>query len=381
MQDQEFKAVLEKYTSGTASPEETAWLEHAYLNWNEENREVPSDASLDIASTSIRQYILSATRQKTVMSLWTKVSTAAAVLLLLSILSWLFIDQFDKVQQIEIVAGSKDIKAGKDRATLVLANGKEIDLNNAAEGQLTAEQTGLRITKSANGELTYEALESHSGANEPVKYNTIRTPAGGKYKVVLQDSTQVWLNASSSLTYPTSFANENSRIVVLKGEGYFEVAKMSKASANVPFMVKAAGQEIMVLGTHFNVNAYEDEQSTATTLLEGSIMVNGTYQIFPGQQAKGKGIEIRLRNVVASDYIDWKSGDFNLNSGDFRTVMRKIARWYDVEVVYDESAPERVKNLGGWISRDKNISSILNIMQETGKVHFKLEGRRVTVSK
>ncbi|MEJ2881643.1 FecR family protein [Pedobacter sp. GR22-6] len=381
MQDQDFKEILEKYTQGIASPDEEAWLERAYLNWNEDERVVPSDEVLNPALIAIRQQVMSATKPRPAMGIWTRISTAAAVLLLVSLLSWLFIDQFKTDQHIEIVAGTKDIKAGADRATLILANGKEIDLTNAADGQLSAEQTGLKITKSANGELTYELSDTETTAQQVTRYNTIRTPAGGKYKVVLQDSTQVWLNASSSLTYPTSFANADFRTVELKGEGYFEVAKLQSAARHIPFIVKTTDQEIRVLGTHFNVNAYEDERSTATTLLEGSVEVNGRFKLIPGQQARGEGTEIRLRNVVASDYVDWKSGEFNLNSGDFRTVMRKIARWYDVEIVYDETAPERVKNLGGWISRTKNISSVLNIMQETGKVHFKLEGRRVTVSK
>ncbi len=381
MQDQDFKSILEKYTTGTANPEEEAWLEHAYLKWNEESRSLPSEEALDRAMLGIRRHVMAATKPAKVLSLWTKVTTAAAILLLISAITWLFVDQFRNDKRIEIASGSKDIQAGDDRATLILANGKEIDLNNAANGQLAAEQAGLKITKSANGELSYELLDSEEQENAAIRYNTIRTPAGGKYKVVLQDSTQVWLNASSSLTYPTSFANAESRRVELSGEGYFEVAKLSRSTANIPFYVKTAKQEIKVLGTHFNVNAYEDERTTATTLLEGSIMVNGMYQLVPGQQARGERNEIKIRNVVASDFIDWKTGDFNLNSGDFRTVMRKIARWYDVEVIYDETAPERVKNLGGWISRSKNISSILNIMQETGKVHFKLEGRRVTVSK
>lgn len=306
------------------------------------------------------------------------IASAAAIILLVS--AGIFFIEHSRFSGIEIAKGSADIRPGAERATLTLSNGTEIDLTSLNAGSVADKQAGVKITKTGEGELIYE-LGDEGGRTGAPRYNTIKTPAGGQYRIILPDSTRVWLNASSSLTYPTSFSERETRRVELKGEGYFEVHKMIKAgAAAVPFVVSTLRQEIKVLGTHFNVNAYPEEARAATTLLEGAVKINDQVILKPGQQGISKGETLSVKTVNAADYVDWKTGDFNLSNDDFRTMMRKLSRWYDVEVIYDESAPEQVK-LGGWISRSKNISSILNIMQQTGKVHFKLEGRRVTVSK
>lgn len=307
------------------------------------------------------------------------ISAAAAIILVVS--AGIFFIDNSRFSGIEIVKGSADIRPGAERATLTLSNGTEIDLTSLNTGSVADKQAGVKITKTGEGELIYELGDEGNNRSGAHRYNTIKTPVGGQYRIILPDSTRVWLNASSSLTYPTSFSETEGRHVELKGEGYFEVSKIIKAgAAKIPFVVRTLNQEIRVLGTHFNVNAYPEESVAATTLLEGAVKINDQVTLKPGQQGISKGETLSVKVVNAADYVDWKTGDFNLSNDDFRTMMRKIARWYDVEVVYDESAPEQVK-LGGWISRSKNISSILNIMQKTGKVHFKLEGRRVTVSK
>jgi transmembrane sensor len=382
MQDREILELLKKYRQGHATAEEVAWMESAYLDWNEDELQAPSDQLLDASVQEIRAHVMKATHPVPVGKLWKRLSAAAAIILFLAAGAWLALNNFSQAPHVEIAKGTKDLQPGTDKATLILANGQHIDLTGAASGQIASSEKGIKIMKSADGQLTYEASEQEqTPVNSLIAYNTISTPAGGKYRVLLPDSTQVWLNASSSLTFPTSFKNAESREVRLKGEGYFEVAKMHHLSTNIPFRVITDKQVVKVLGTHFNVNAYEDESTATTTLLEGSIEINGEYLLKPGQQASGQGQAIKLKNVAANDFIDWKSGDFNLNNGNFRSVMRKIGRWYDVEIFYDETAPERVKDLGGWISREKSLTSVLNIMQQTGKVHFKLEGRRVTVSK
>lgn len=378
MQDKEFRNLLEKYTSGNANEEEKAWLENAYLHWNEVERSVPDDKLFAHALTDMERHVMNATKPYHSIRMWTKIATVAATLLLISSLGWLYFYKGNNNTQIEISAASVDLAPGTEKAVLILANGREINLNDAKDGTLAAEQAGLKITKTDDGAVRYEQLAMETDA--PIRYNTIKTPAGGKYKVILEDGTKVWLNASSSLTYPTSFASAAVREVNLKGEGYFEVSKRKEADLALPFVVVTAKQQVRVLGTHFNVNAYEDEVAAVTTLIEGSVKINDQFLLKPDQQALSTADVTKVRTVHATDYIDWKTGEFNLNSSDFRVMMRKIARWYDVEIVYEETAPERIK-LGGWISRDKNISSILNIMQGTGKVHFKLEGRRVTVSK
>ncbi|SDL87358.1 FecR family protein [Pedobacter sp. ok626] len=312
-------------------------------------------------------------------NLWSIITSAAAIIMVIS--AGIFFFDNSRFSGLEIVKGSTDIRPGAERATLTLSNGIEIDLTTLKDGELAIKQTGVKITKTREGEVIYNLIDERSVLPGATSYNTIKTPIGGKYRIILPDSTRVWLNASSSLTYPTSFSEDGPRRVELKGEGYFEVHKVIKGGAMaLPFVVSTLKQEIRVLGTHFNVNAYSDEPLVATTLLEGMVKINDKVILKPGQQAISKGDLLNVKTVNAADYVDWKSGEFNLSNDDFRSIMRKISRWYDVEVIYDDSAPEQVK-LGGWISRTKNISSILNIMQKTGKVHFKLEGRRVTVSK
>lgn len=342
-----------------------------------------TNANVRSALTSAKKGLVFSDNKTAVLksnrSVWWIATTAAAMLLVVGA-GLLFFNRSHH-SGVEIVKGSADIRPGADRATLTLSNGTEIDLTTLKAGELAAQQKGVRITKTAAGELIYKLSAEDAFPGGLLTYNTIKTPVGGKYRIILPDSTSVWLNASSSLTYPTSFSKSETRLVELKGEAYFEVHKMMKAgAATMPFVVSTLKQKIKVLGTHFNVNAYPDEPVAATTLLEGVVKINDQLTLKPGQQGISRENELNVKPVNARDYIDWKTGDFNLGNDDFRSIMRKVSRWYDVEVIYDESAPEQVK-LGGWISRKRNISSILNIMQKTGKVHFKLEGRRVTVSK
>lgn len=313
--------------------------------------------------------------------LYQRIAAAAAIILIAGLGIYLYLQSTNSFQQIQIAAGSTDIIPGKDRAILKLSNGTEIDLAELGKGRKEiTDQHGVRITREQDGQLVYQVLGDLE-TSARTDYNTISTPRGGKYKIILPDSTQVWLNASSSITYPTSFAHADSRLVKLKGEAYFEVHKQPLGEGKAqPFVVSAQNQEIRVLGTHFNVNAYPDEPSARTTLLEGSVQLNGNTMLRPGQQGITENGLTSVQLVNAPDFIDWKTGEFSLKNTDFRTIMRKISRWYDVEVVYDDSAPDQVK-LGGWISREKNISSVLNLIQKTGNIHFKIEGRRVTVSK
>ncbi len=277
------------------------------------------------------------------------------------------------------VAGSSyanDVNPGTTKAVLTLADGSKIMLDAAKKGKL-AEQSGMRVAKTADGQLVYTVTDTdHAGS---AAYNTLETPKGGEYQLHLPDGTKVWLNAASSLKYPASFADAKERKVILSGEAYFEVAH----HRNSPFRVVTDKQVVEVLGTHFNVNAYQNEPDTKTTLLEGSVNVvqqAGTkhFVLKPGQQARvAEGIEVV--NVDTETAVAWKNGDFILKDEDFKATMRKISRWYDVDVIYDESAPADLE-LGGWVSRAKNISAVLKVIESTGKVHFKVQGRRITVT-
>lgn len=302
----------------------------------------------------------------------------AAAILLLAVGSGIFIylRQASMLPKIENNL-AETIKPGSNRAYLTLANGKRIDLTNAKKGEL-AEQAGIAITKSSDGQLIYTVIER--AVNEELHYNTIETPKGGQYQINLPDGTKVWLNANSSLRYPVSFAAQKERRVELLGEAYFEVAK----NRELPFRVVSNLQTVEVLGTHFNINSYDDEPVTKTTLLEGSVKVTGkgavgAKTLKPGEQTRMDGNSILVSNADVEADVDWKNGDFIFRDENIQSVMRKISRWYDVEVVYDGNVGQN--GFGGTISRSKNIGAVLHVLEETGSVHFKLKGRRVTVTK
>jgi len=402
MEEEKFRQILERYTAGTASEEERAWLESAYVNWN--NKDIPQHSDsflksgadevwdvvskytsgpLDNLTTSSETFSLQQStypnlkqgwKQQKIRRLLPLISAAALVILSLSTI--FIYRQNNPSSYLTNLPASADLKPGKEKAILVLASGKKINLDQTGSGHL-ADETGVSITKTADGQIVYAVPEQEKISAE-TEYNTVLTPAGGQYQVNLPDGTRVWLNASSSLTFPTAVTLV--RTVKLEGEAYFEVSKLAEDGRRIPFIVESKNQKIEVLGTHFNVNAYGNEPSTRTTLLEGSVRINDHTLLKPGQQARVKGESVKVVAVNPEDDIDWQKGDFILEHNDFRSIMRKIARWYDVEVIYSEDAPEKL-NLGGWISRSKNISSILQVMEKTGKVHFKIEGRRITVTK
>ena len=278
------------------------------------------------------------------------------------------------------VVPANDIEPGGNKAVLTLANGKKISLKDVNNGTL-AEQADVQITKIADGQLVYTILPVQQQTPDVEDlYNSIETPKGGRYRVRLPDGTNVWLNAASKLTYPSSFTGHQTRRVELSGEAYFEVAK----DIAHPFMVKTIKQEVEVLGTHFNISSYEDEPVVKTTLLEGSVKVKGANGIDkvlkPGQQS------ILTNNDIKVEYINteqravaWKNDQFIFESDDIRYVMRMISRWYNVEVEYVGEIPEN--KFGGAISRFENVSEVLKSLESTGRVKFKIEGRRILVSK
>jgi len=274
-------------------------------------------------------------------------------------------------------AQAYQFKPGLGKAVLTLANGSKINLEKAGKGQLV-DMAGIQIINTKEGSLVYHAAEQDKKSNSSL--NTLQTPVGSGYQVQLPDGTRVWLNAASSLTYPSSFAGAKERRVTLKGEAYFEVAHQK----DQPFRVVTNQQILEVLGTHFNLNAYADEPDQKTTLLEGSVKIKsngaGQFILKPGQQSRVKPGTARIVNVDTETVLAWKNNDFVLKDEDFSAIMRRIARWYNVEIIYDASAPEDLE-LGGWVSRAKNLDAVLKVIESTGKVHFKVEGRRVTVTK
>jgi len=276
-----------------------------------------------------------------------------------------------------------DIKPGGNKAILTLADGTKIVLDDASQGALT-KQGNTTVIKLDDGRLAYNPQHVTKLNSKAVFYNTLTTPRGGQYCVTLPDGTIVWLNASSSLHFPTAFTG-NERKVEVVGEAYFEVAK----NAEMPFYVKAGNSEIKVLGTHFNITAYADDKIIKTTLLEGSVQVsmvnsaaseidNNTVTLQPGQQFQLD--RNNTWNVIDADLeeaVAWKNGFFIFNNENLESIMLKISRWYDVKVVYEVSSEN--KNFTGHISRSQNVSEVLSMLELTESLHFKIDGKTITI--
>jgi ferric-dicitrate binding protein FerR (iron transport regulator) len=276
-----------------------------------------------------------------------------------------------------------DVQPGGNKAVLVLANGQSIVLDSANNGTL-AMQGGIKVVKLGNGQLVYRAAQGNQDS-APV-YNTISTPRGGQYELVLQDGTRVWLNAESSVRYPTVFTGKY-RSVELSGEAYFEVAPRASNPFKIYMLNQPPGaeknrKEIDVLGTKFNVMAYEEEKVIRTTLLEGAIQVgdeSGKDLMKPGQQAEWQpGSGVRITDDADIDAaVAWKNGFFSFDRSDIRTIMRQLSRWYDLKVTYKDGG--KAKMFWGGIQKDLPLSDVLRILEKSG-VEFSIDGKNVIVN-
>ncbi len=270
----------------------------------------------------------------------------------------------------------EDAMPGADKAILTLADGSTIMLDSASDGQL-ARQGNVQVLKTATGELAY----SISGSSDRTLLNTMRTPRGGQYRLTLSDGTRVWLNAASSITYPAAFSDRE-RLVSITGEVYFEVAR----DKNKPFRVSSGGQQIEVLGTSFNVNAYEDEPFLRSTLVDGSVQLSSgerAVTLKPGQQALVEGVGeagtptgIRIQTVDTNAVTAWKNGLFNFNEARLTEAMRQLSRWYDIEVSYKGTAPDLV--LMGEMQRSLKLSQVLKLFEKLG-VQYQVENGEVLI--
>ncbi|MFD2886291.1 FecR family protein [Chitinophaga cymbidii] len=303
-----------------------------------------------------------------------KTAAAAAVIAAIAGGAWFFTQPSGKQpQQLAkqaTPADRKDVLPGGNKARLVLANGRTVSLEQAAEGRISGD--GERVNKEDDG-LVYEP-STHSGINKLI------TPNGGQYRVQLADGTIVWLNAASCLQYPASF-NGSDRTVALTGEAYFEVAQ----DASKPFFVKVNGMTVQVLGTSFNVNAYPEEKSFTTTLLQGAVrVVAGKRQttLAPGEQSVLEQHSGSLRRAAADteDAVAWKNGILTFRNDELAAVMRDISRWYDVEIIYAAGIDEKI-HVTGAMRKQEQLSQALKILELTAELHFSVQGRTVTVSK
>jgi transmembrane sensor len=316
---------------------------------------------------------------------WMRYASLAAAVLVIAFASiWLLrpkqtpvINESEK--QVPVAA---NIPPGGNKATLTLADGTVIDLDKAGTGTIATEGK-TKVNKKEDGQLEYKsAIGNRQSA---IAYNVLATPRGGQYQLLLPDGSKVWLNAASSIRYPTEF-DEKERVVEIEGEAYLEVASFVSKVKKRPFIVKTNKLEIEVLGTNFNINAYSDEEAVLTTLLEGKVRVhyntiNEDIFLQRGQQAsldKNKQQLSKLNNPDVDGAVAWRYGYFQFNGADVKAVLRQILRWYnDVSVEYQGEIPRRT--FGGKISRQNNLSQVLEILESNG-VHFRIEGRKIIVS-
>jgi transmembrane sensor len=366
--------IFKKYQGGTASPEEATFTEAAYRSLENQPDILAGKNQEEVEHLESRmenrlRLIVGEKSTETAKTplfelLWFRFAASISLLIACGCVIYTFKASRTKVETVTL---AQPMAPGYDQATLTLGDGSQIALNHVDNGIL-AMQGGTSIHKPQNGLIVY------SGKNEITEliYNTISAPVGGKYSVVLPDGTQAWLNAESSIRFPTTFP-VNERSVSISGEVYFEVTK----DLQRPFLVTAPGkQEVKVLGTHFNVNAYGDEKAVTTTVLEGRVEVavpgNKKVQLKSGEQSStsGPGHIAVAESINTEEAIAWKNGMFQFDNADIRVVMRQLSRWYNVEVVYEGTISN--KQFSGKISRSVTAAEALEILRFTG-VNFRIE--------
>ncbi|CAL1518988.1 FecR domain-containing protein [Chitinophaga sp. MM2321] len=391
--------LLHRYMEGTATTAETQWLMEAITRhtnpgyWEDLLEPLAANDAAEPVSApqqweEILQAVFSQTpttavectdkpKQRLGFLLSGKWRAAAAIIILMASGTYFLLHKKAVAPPVLVheVVPVKDVAPGGNKAVLTLADGTQVELDSTQQGTL-AQQGNMKVLQLKGGRLTYQgAQQAQSGA--ALQYNTLATPKGGQFVVTLPDGTLVWLNAASSLRYPTSFAGGERR-VELTGEGYFEVTKDPAR----PFYVQVQGMEVAVLGTHFNVMAYADEGIIKTTLLSGAVKVthgHSSAQLLPGQQAglpaTAAGFTVKPADI--EQVMAWKNGLLSLEDADVPAVMRQIARWYNVDIRYEGPVPER--RFIGAISRQVNLSAILKAL-EINNVHCRMEGREIIVT-
>ena len=354
------------------SPVNRAWLDR--LSDDELlEKEIQQFRNIDAAEGHARWVAYMQARRGSRVRRMAGWSVAAAVLITAGVV-WVTRSgvKHDVVPAVTAIAPTV-IAPGRNAATLTLGNGQRVLLDSAGTGALTI-QGGSKLIKLDSGSLAYSTANSGSSA---VVYNTLVTPRAGQFKLILPDGTQVWLNNASSLRYPSSFIGSN-RTVELTGEAYFEVAR----NTTQPFRVKVGGLSVQVLGTEFNISDYPDEPELRTTLVQGKIKVESKVKdavLQPGQQvvATEDGGWTTLKSVNTEEVTDWRFGLFTFDNADLHTVMRQLARWYDVDVEFRGAVPD--KRVQGQMHRDLTLNQVLEILKDKD-VQFTLQGRKLIVT-
>lgn len=378
--------LLRKYREGKTTAEETAFVEawYAALACRRDDGGIgqsqPSPETWDAIGREIAARIDAPAPRPRVHRLWPKIAAAAAVLLALGAGLFLLVGR-NQPQPGTRTAQAANIVPGKQAATLTLADGRTIRLSDSLQGEI-ARQQGVSVTRTGAGQLVYTSGEGELPADQ---FHTLSTGPGEMYRIQLPDGTTVWLNAASSLTYaPGTFSvnGDPLRKVRLSGEAYFEVSR----NKHRPFVVQSAAQEVEVLGTHFNVSAYPDDRATTSTLLEGSVKVSPAGDtkagvlLAPNQQAVLKGGAIKVNEVDAQSAVAWKNGYFDFNYATLESIMTGLGRWYAVRVVYEDASVKGITFLGS-IGRYEKVSKILDLLERTDQVSFRIDGNTIYVRK
>jgi len=397
MEKEHFIQLIDKYLSQTATPAEQRLLEEYYAHLAAKGQTDLSQEDEDAIREEILKKIVLAEkpgRGRLISMGFRKRAWIAAAFagVLLCAGGWFLVHYKGQNRAAIAKAPSflqNDIAPGGNKAVLTLGDGMRVELDTARNGTVMA-QGNMKIMKLEDGQLAYGVAGAGSGANVTggnaggenieggkIVYNTLTTSRGGQYKITLSDGTQVWLNAASSLRYPSAFAGKERRVEVT-GEAYFEVSP----SEYKPFMVRANGTEVQVLGTQFDVMAYENEAEQHITLASGAVRIskeNSSRVLKPGQQARlssSEGIRV-VEDADVDEALAWKNNLFSFNDASIETVMRQLARWYDVDVKYVGIVSQ---HFNGNIPRSVSLSRVFVMLELTGKVHFRIEGRQIIVS-
>lgn len=383
MDTNEIKYLIEKYNNLTATPDEKKLVEEWY-----ERIDGAELTQTTLENLAVKKQILSQVNTRIQSRATAKPKQVKlnygwifkAAVILIAIMAGTYIYYFNQTNPAHVLTTSaktnkKTIVPGGNNAVLLLADGSQIILNTTSDGQLT-NQSGVEVIKTKSGELLYRFAGNATAKAATI--NTVSTPRGGQYHLILVDGTEVWLNASSSVKFPTAFVG-NERKVEVTGEVYFEVAK-NKAK---PFIVHTNQSDIKVLGTHFNVNTYADEAYERTTLLEGSIEIKRSAKkalLKPGQQAilNAKADDIKVAEIEDTEaVIAWKNGYFQFEKSDLPSVMRQVSRWYNAEVIYNGKIP--AKQLSGKIPRSVNVEKLVEMLAYNG-IRCKVEYNQITIN-
>lgn len=392
-------ALIRKYLSGEANEQEKWQIEQWYESFDTSSLEFAggdsqmTEESLNKSLKALQEKIAqehsagempSSRSSKRIFRWWQAAAAAIVLVIAAGVILALWKNQQRKKTgaNIAVQTPTKDFQPGGNNAVLTLANGRQIVLDSAGSG-LISTQGNTRIIKVNGGLLTYNRQSSNVNGESSVQYNTITTPRGGRYEVILPDGSKVWLNAASSLRFPTIFIG-NKREVEMTGEAYFEIAK----NASMPFVVKKGSVEVTVLGTDFNVNAYDDESNLKVTLVEGLVRVSqvstdnrqpithNSQLLKPGQQvilslSKDGGTEMNLqKDADINEAVAWKNNLFWFDSENIEEVCKQLSRWYNVNISIHGNIPDLFT---GSIPRDMPFSKVFEVLQKTGSIQYKIE--------